>query len=79
MLSTRCDPEIDSDITRRCWPSFLDPMIPPDSKALINSRAVIDACKPYEWIKDSPEVAETGPELRAKVIEKLSRSFFSLG
>ena len=78
-LSTRCDPEIDIDIMRRCWSSSLDPMIPPDSKALMNSRAVIDACKPYEWMKDFPEVAETSPELRAKVVAKLGRSFFGLG
>lgn len=77
-LSTRCDPEIDIDIMRRCWSSSLDPMIPPDSKVLMNSRAVVDACKPYEWMNDFPEVAETSPELRKKVLEKLGRSFFGL-
>jgi len=77
-LSTRCDPETDIDITRRCWSSSLDPMIPPDSKILMNSRAVVDACKPYEWMKDFPQVAETSPELRAKVVAKLGRSFFGL-
>ncbi len=78
-LSTRCDPETDIDIMRRCWSSSLDPMIPPGSNALMNSRAVIDACKPYEWMKDFPEVAETGPELRNRVVEKLGRAFFGLG
>ena len=77
-LSTRCDPEIDIDIMRRCWSSSLDPMIPPDSKVLMNSRAVVDACRPYEWMNDFPEVAETSPELRKKVLEKLGRSFFGL-
>ena len=77
-LSTRCDPETDIDIMRRCWSSSLDPMIPPGSKALMNSRAVIDACRPYEWMKDFPEVAETSPELRKAVLEKFGRSFFGL-
>jgi len=74
-LSTRCDPETDIDIMRRCWSSSLDPMIPPGSKALMNSRAVIDACRPYEWMKDFPEVAETSPELRKTVLERFGRSF----
>jgi hypothetical protein len=30
----------------------------------MNSRAIVDACRPYEWLKDFPEVAETSPELR---------------
>jgi len=77
-LSTRCDPETDIDIMRRCWSSSLDPMIPAGSKALMNSRAVIDACRPYEWMKDFPEVAETSPELRKTVLEKFGRSFFGL-
>jgi 4-hydroxy-3-polyprenylbenzoate decarboxylase len=77
-LSTRCDPENDIDIQRRCWSSSLDPMIHPDSKALMNSRAVIDACRPYEWKERFPEVAETSPELRKKVLHKLGRGFFGL-
>jgi len=77
-LSTRCDPESDIDIQRRCWSSSLDPMIHPDSKALMNSRAVIDACRPYEWMARFPAVAETSPELRTKVLRKYGRQFFGL-
>jgi 4-hydroxy-3-polyprenylbenzoate decarboxylase len=29
-----------------------------------SSRAVIDACRPYEWLKDFPPVAESSPEVR---------------
>jgi 4-hydroxy-3-polyprenylbenzoate decarboxylase len=77
-LSTRCDPEADIDIQRRSWSSSLDPMIHPDSKVFLNSRAVIDACRPYEWREKFPEVAETSPELRKKVLAKLGRGFFGL-
>jgi hypothetical protein len=45
---------------------------------LINSRAVIDACRPYEWMKDFPEVAKTSAELRKAVLERFGRSFFGL-
>ena len=77
-LSTRCDPESDIDIQRRCWSSSLDPMIHPDSKVLMNSRAVIDACRPYEWMARFPAVAETSPELRKQVLGKFGRQFFGL-
>lgn len=77
-LSTRCDPENDIDIQRRCWSSSLDPMIHPDSKVLMNSRAVVDACRPYEWMARFPAVAETSPELRKQVLGKYGRQFFGL-
>ena len=77
-LSTRCDPASDIDIVRRSWSSSLDPMIHPESKVWLNSRAVIDACRPYEWMKDFPEVAETSPELRKAVLDKFGRKFFGL-
>jgi 4-hydroxy-3-polyprenylbenzoate decarboxylase len=77
-LSTRCDPADDIDIQRRSWSSALDPMIHPESKVFLNSRAVIDACRPYEWMKKFPEVAETSAELRKKVLAKLGRPFFGL-
>jgi hypothetical protein len=53
-------------------------MIHPDSKVWLNSRAVIEACRPYEWMDKFPEVAETSPELRKTVLDKLGRSFFGL-
>lgn len=77
-LSTRCDPESGIDIQRRCWSSSLDPMIHPDSKVWLNSRAVIEACRPYEWRDKFPEVAETSPELRNKVLARYGRAFFGL-
>ena len=58
--------------------SFLDPMIHPDSKVFLNSRAVIDGYRPYEWMNRFPEVAETSPALRIQVLAKLGRKFFGL-
>ena len=53
-------------------------MIHPDSKVFLNSRAVINACRPYEWMNKFPEVAETSSELRKQVLAKLGRPFFGL-
>ncbi|MCY4487452.1 MAG: hypothetical protein OXF11_10115 [Deltaproteobacteria bacterium] len=36
----------------------------------LNSRAIIDACRPYEWAKDFPPVSGASPELKEKVLER---------
>jgi UbiD family decarboxylase len=59
-LSTRTDPAVDIDVVGRTWGSKLDPMLPPDAVSY-NSRAVIDACRPWERIKTFPKVAEGDP------------------
>ncbi|MBI2953750.1 MAG: UbiD family decarboxylase [Chloroflexi bacterium] len=70
-MCTRSDPEKDIDILRRCWGSNADPMLPPgENVATFNSVAVVDACKPFEWMKDFPPVAGYSPELRAQLVEK---------
>lgn len=68
-VCTRCDPEKDIDILRRCWSGPLDPIIPPGQKGL-NSRAIIDATRPFEWLSEFPQVAESSPERRDAVLKK---------
>ena len=57
------------DILRCCWSGPLDPRIRPGQKGF-NSRAIIDATRPFEWMKDFPPVAESTPELKQKVFDK---------
>ncbi len=71
-IATRSDPEKDIDLVRRAWSTPLDTMIRKPASSFFNSRAVIDACKPFEWIKDFPEDIRTSPEWAAKVREKWS-------
>ena len=68
-MSTRCDVAQDIDILRKCWSGPLDPVIPKGQKG-VNSRAVIDACRPYAWKDDFPPVAECSKELRDKTYNK---------
>ena len=68
-MCTRCNPADSIDILRRTWSGPLDPIIPRDQKGH-NSRAIIDACRPYEWIKDFPPVSGASPELKEEVLEK---------
>ena len=67
-MCTRCDPAEDIDIVRKMWSGPLDPRIP--RGITWNSRAVIDACRPFEMLADFPPVARATPELRAKVEAK---------
>ena len=70
-MGTRCDPAEDVEITRKCWGSRLDPLNSSDK--YYNTRAIIDACIPYERIKTFPPVAETTPEFRKKIFELYPR------
>ena len=71
-ITTRSDPENDIEIIRKCWSGPLDPIIPEGKKGY-NSRAIIDACRPYGWKDQFPPVVEVSPELRASVLEKWRR------
>ncbi len=79
-MTTRCDPVQDIEILRRCWSSPLDPILPKEKKerdSSFNSRAIIDACRPYEWIKDFPKSVIVPPELAQQVREKWGNQILS--
>ena len=69
-LSTRSDPEKDIDIVRRAWSTPLDTMIRKPTNAYFSSRAIIDACKPYEWIDEFPASISTSDEWKARVRDR---------
>jgi len=75
-MSSRSDPDTDIDIIRRCWSGPLDPIIQPGKKGL-NSRAIIDACRPFEWMKDFPPVAESSKEVLDATAKKWGKVLFS--
>ncbi|MBI3061894.1 MAG: UbiD family decarboxylase, partial [Deltaproteobacteria bacterium] len=58
-MITRSDPANSIDIIRNAWSTPLDPRIPPEDRAkgqLTNSRAIIDATRPYAWRDKFPKV-----------------------
>jgi UbiD family decarboxylase len=67
-MASRCDPSEDIDTIRRAWSGALDPR--KRKGEVHNTRAIVDCCRPYEWIKDFPPVAESSPALKAKTLEK---------
>lgn len=67
-ICSRSDPIEDIDFIRKAWSGALDPR-----KRLgdnFNSRAIIDACRPWEWKDEFPPVAESSPELKKATLEK---------
>ena len=72
-MLTRSDPANSIDIVHNAWSTHLDPRIPPEDKLkgqLTNSRAIIDACKPYAWKDKFPRVNMPSPERDRKAREK---------
>jgi 4-hydroxy-3-polyprenylbenzoate decarboxylase len=68
-LCSRSDPVRSIDILRRCWSGPLDPAIRREEKGF-NSRAIIDATRPYEWRDTFPAVSGHSVELKEQVKRK---------
>jgi UbiD family decarboxylase len=74
-MLTRSDPATSIDIIHHAWSTALDPRIHPDDKPkgkLTNSRAIIDACRPYDWRDRFPLVNKPSPQVARKAREKFS-------
>ena len=70
-VATRTDPEIDIDIIQRGMGSKNDPMfVAYRYDAPLSSKAVIDACRPWEHLDEFPPVAEASKELQEKIRAK---------
>ncbi len=77
-VSTRCDPATAIDIVHNYWSTPLDPAIPPEQRAkgdFTNSRAIINACRPFHWRKEFPPVNRASEALEKRVWEKY-KGFF---
>jgi 4-hydroxy-3-polyprenylbenzoate decarboxylase len=58
-MLTRSDPATSIDFVNNAWSTPLDPRIPPEKRErgdFTNSRAIIDACRPFHWRDKFPKV-----------------------
>jgi UbiD family decarboxylase len=70
-VATRTDPAIDIDIIQRGMGSKNDPMfVAYRYDAPFSSKAIIDACRPWDHLHEFPAVAEASKELQAKTRAK---------
>jgi 4-hydroxy-3-polyprenylbenzoate decarboxylase len=73
-VSTRCDPAEDIEILRKTWGSRVDPLLD-DPGAPYNTRAVIDACRPFEKRDTFPRVAQSSPARVRETVAKWKALF----
>ena len=74
-MITRSDPATSIDIIHSAWSTPLDPRISPEDKLkgqMPNSRAIIDATRPYAWRDQFPVVNMPSPEVARKARKKFS-------
>ena len=70
-VATRTDPVSDIDIIQRGMGSKNDPMfVAYRYAAPFSSKAIIDACRPFDHLHEFPDVAEASRELQEKVRAK---------
>lgn len=70
-MATRSDPASDIEIIRKAWGSRLDPLYCTYAPGtMYNSRAIIDACRPFEHFATFPRVAASSPEELERVRKK---------
>ncbi len=73
-VSSRWDPKTASEIVDVAA-SSLNPRISPEQrerKQWVSSCIVIDACRPYNWMKQFPKVTAVSPEYKKEVLKKWS-------
>ena len=72
-MLTRSDPATSIDIVHKAWSTPLDPRITPEQRSagdFTNSRAIIDACRPFHWRDQFPPVNMPSKEVMRKAREK---------
>ncbi len=74
-LCTRSNPETSIQLITRSMKTSDDPMGPADGSGGFSSRAVIEACKPFETLKDFPRISGPSPELREEIYRKFAHVF----
>jgi UbiD family decarboxylase len=71
-LCTRVDPATDIEVIHKTQGSKVDPMRR-DPGPTYNSRALFDACRPFDWIDEFPQVTESSPEFMAEIARTWGR------
>lgn len=74
-IGARSDPERSLDIIRDMRGGLLDVARPPEKRGL-TSKAIINACIPYDQLDTFPRRARFDPDLRNKVKEKYGNALF---
>ncbi|KXA96224.1 hypothetical protein AKJ39_04900 [candidate division MSBL1 archaeon SCGC-AAA259J03] len=80
-ISTRCDPAEDIEVWEREPSMALDPRLNPKRREkgnFISGKALIDACRPYEWKDEFPPTNVISDETMEKIKSKFKRQIGQL-
>lgn len=67
-MASRAEPSEDLDLIRNAWSGPLDPLLREGEE--MNSRVIVDACRPWDWKDQFPPVAAASRELEEETIKK---------
>jgi 4-hydroxy-3-polyprenylbenzoate decarboxylase len=67
-MATRCDPANDIEFIRKAWSGPLDPLLRPGEST--NSRAIVDACRPFERKDSFAPVAAASKEVMERAYDR---------
>ncbi|MBU2608414.1 MAG: UbiD family decarboxylase [Chloroflexi bacterium] len=73
-VATRCKAE-EVDIVRGLWTAPTDPRMDPEDRnknLIVSSRIIINACRPWDMLKDFPPVNRFSDDYRKKTLDKWS-------
>jgi UbiD family decarboxylase len=76
-VASRWDPKTQSEIVDVAA-SVLNPTLSPEKKSkndLVSSCIIIDACRPYNWIKEFPAVSSISPEYKTEILKRWEHLF----
>jgi 4-hydroxy-3-polyprenylbenzoate decarboxylase len=76
-VASRWDPKSQSEIVD-VPASVLNPTLSPEKKAgndLVSSCMIVDACRPFNWIKEFPAVSGVSPQYREEVLKRWRHLF----
>jgi 4-hydroxy-3-polyprenylbenzoate decarboxylase len=74
-IATRCSPEKDIDILRNTWSTWLDPTKNPPEERPYGSKAIVNACKEYKFLK----VFSKRNRIRREVYDRLAARWKEFG
>ncbi len=72
-VTSRCDPAAQSEVLKDFPTSDINPRIPPAERGegrFVSSRMIIDACRPYRWLKEFPISNAMSDERKAEMSKK---------
>ena len=81
-ITSRCDPATQTQVMHDFPTSDINPRVAPEDRAagrFVASRIVIDACRPYRWLKEFPATNVMSQEKKKQIAAKWHSVLDKLG